>query len=314
MVAVAVVLEVIVVPEATLVTNADKAEAVVYTAVVAHVTSPIAAVPAVAAAGIPPPARRPERTLKRRRHPIAGDVIVPGVRVVPIAGGPEVVGSGSNRLLIVRQRWRRLLRDGNAWVEQVAVQLIVLAGVRLVGAVGLVRVVLLRGLRVVVIGFAARLTAILRRVCFSTGLLWRGIAFAGNAGLRRTSWRVAVARCLCRVVPRLRVRQRRGLRHVHVCRIAGGTAVQDGGLLHGSHVGSATRHQHGCGAKCRRKADRFPQRDAVFPQVTPRGSNFDRHMRSSGKLRCHCGFSCPLVPTGANTVAAKGCGGGSGVA
>jgi len=105
----AVVVEVVAMPVAAEVAGADVTEAVVNTAVEADVETPVAVVEAVAAAVEAPIGGCPESAVVGRRAPYARDPVVALVAPAPVAGGPDVVGIGSGRLVVVGQRWRSLL-------------------------------------------------------------------------------------------------------------------------------------------------------------------------------------------------------------
>jgi hypothetical protein len=104
----AIVVEVIIVPVSTLVTAADIAKAIVHAAVEADITAPVAVVKSVSATEESPVTWRPQRALIGRLRPGTRDPIVSLVRVSPVARRPEVAGGGDWRLLIIRQRRRRL--------------------------------------------------------------------------------------------------------------------------------------------------------------------------------------------------------------
>jgi hypothetical protein len=101
-----VVGEVVVVPVAALIPEANVAEAVVDAAVVADVATPISTVKTVPAAIIAPIRRCPQSALVRCIDPRAGDPIVALGSVVPIARGPDIVVTRRRRLLVLRQ-WGR---------------------------------------------------------------------------------------------------------------------------------------------------------------------------------------------------------------
>ena len=78
-------------------------------------------------------------------NPSAGYPVIASIAVVPVAGGPEVVGAGGVGLLILGERWRRLI---GLLIRAVVVALIVgLCGVLalIVGLVGIALRLLLRG-------------------------------------------------------------------------------------------------------------------------------------------------------------------------
>jgi len=97
----AVIEEVVAVPIAAEVADADVAEAVVDATVEADVEAPVAVVKAVVAAVVAPVGGSPKRAVVGRRAPDSGDPVVAGVGVAPVAGGPDVVGIGSGGLVVV---------------------------------------------------------------------------------------------------------------------------------------------------------------------------------------------------------------------
>jgi hypothetical protein len=105
----AVVIEVIAVPIATEVADADVAEAVVDTTVEADVGAPVTAVEAIAAAIVAPVGRRPESAVIGGRAPNAGHPVVASRAPCPVAGSPHVIGFGSGWLVVLRQRGRGLV-------------------------------------------------------------------------------------------------------------------------------------------------------------------------------------------------------------
>jgi len=102
----AVVVETIAVPVATLIANADVAEAVVNAAVVANVPAPVPVVVAVSAAGVAPISRRPKIARLGRTRPRAGHPIVALRRIAPISRRPEIAVAGAVRLGVLGERWR----------------------------------------------------------------------------------------------------------------------------------------------------------------------------------------------------------------
>ena len=92
--------EVVAVPIAAEVADADVAEAVVDATVEADVEAPVAVVKAVVAAVVAPVGGSPKRAVVGRRAPDSGDPVVAGVGVAPVAGGPDVVGIGSGGLVV----------------------------------------------------------------------------------------------------------------------------------------------------------------------------------------------------------------------
>ena len=136
----AVVVEVVAVPVAAKVAGSDVAEAIVNTAVKSDVEAPVAVVEAITAAVEAPIGRRPESAVVRRRAPNAGRPVVALIAVGPVAWGPNVVGVGSGRLIIIWKRRRGLL--GVLADVLVVVRVVGLIGILTAGGVG---VALLRG-------------------------------------------------------------------------------------------------------------------------------------------------------------------------
>src|SRR5271163_2507792 len=102
-------------PLATGAANAAVAEAVINPTVEADVRAPVAAVPAVNAAGKAPIARRPKNANPGRLHPNTGNPIIARVPVRPVAGGPEIARSGERGLHIHGQsRWSNVHGDTDA--------------------------------------------------------------------------------------------------------------------------------------------------------------------------------------------------------
>jgi hypothetical protein len=106
----AVVIEPITAPIATLISNANIAEAVVDSAVVSDIRGPIPVVVAVHTAGKPPISRRPQIADLWGLRPSSGHPIVALRSVTPISWRPQIAVAGAVRLGIIRQRWRGLLR------------------------------------------------------------------------------------------------------------------------------------------------------------------------------------------------------------
>lgn len=103
----AVVVHRAVIPISAVVAATGVSEAVVDAAVVTNVWTPVAGMPQINAVIIAPPRRRPERVYPRRQHPCAGNPVIAGVRVIPIAGRPNVIVAGSGRLAVIgKRRWR----------------------------------------------------------------------------------------------------------------------------------------------------------------------------------------------------------------
>ena len=104
----AVVEEVVAVPVTALIAVAAVSEAVVDAAIEADVRAPVSAMEEIAAAEETPVRRRPECADVGRSNPDTGNPVITGGSVAPVAGGPEIIGCGSRRLLVLRQRRRRL--------------------------------------------------------------------------------------------------------------------------------------------------------------------------------------------------------------
>ena len=191
MVAIPVVVKVVVLPIPALVADTDKAEAVVHAAVVAHVAAPIAMVPAVAVVmvAVAPPSGCPQRTGEGRGDPVARNVVVAGLRVVPVARCPQVIRSGCLGLLVDGQRRWRLLGFRRTWIEQFAVELVVAAvcGAVALPAVTSLTVVGLGRLPVVVKSLVARSVSLWRIgllvVAFRGALRLIVVGRPGNAGV-----------------------------------------------------------------------------------------------------------------------------------
>jgi hypothetical protein len=102
----AVVVEMAVIPIAAAITLAGVSEAIINATVKADVRTPIAVVERVAALVESPIAGSPEGALIGRLNPDAGDPVIAGAAIIPVAGGPKVVVGGSRRLVILGQRRR----------------------------------------------------------------------------------------------------------------------------------------------------------------------------------------------------------------
>ncbi len=105
----AVVVEVVILPVAAVVADSDVAETVVDAAVEADVWAPVAVVEGVTAAIEAPVGRCPEGAVVGRWAPCAGDPVVAGIGIAPVAGGPEVIGFWCRRLVILGERRRGLV-------------------------------------------------------------------------------------------------------------------------------------------------------------------------------------------------------------
>jgi len=97
-------------PVAALVAEAEVAKAVVNTAIVADVRTPVTAVKAVAVVVVAPVAGGPESALVGSLDPPAGHPVIVTLRPGPVAGGPKIAVAGRGGLLVVGQGRRRLIR------------------------------------------------------------------------------------------------------------------------------------------------------------------------------------------------------------
>src|SRR5271155_2221 len=114
-----VVVEAVSAPVAAFITSAVVAEAVVHAAVEADMRAPVSGVPEVAAITPAPISRRPEHTDCRSEHPGSGNPVVVVAIPCPVAGCPDVVGTGANGLGIDRQgRWCGADCDSNAYLRE----------------------------------------------------------------------------------------------------------------------------------------------------------------------------------------------------
>jgi hypothetical protein len=134
----AVVVEVAGVPVTALVPGTRVSVTVVHAAIEANVRPPVAAEESIVVVNIAPVAGRPERTLIRSLNPDARHPVVSIRGVVPVPGRPQVPITGILRLVVFRQRWRR--------VRSVGYRL--LAVVRVVIIRRLVRSLLIIGIRI----------------------------------------------------------------------------------------------------------------------------------------------------------------------
>ena len=95
-----VVIEVVVAPISAVVATANIAVAVIHTAIVANIAAPKAAVPAVAPRIVAPVSGRPQRASIGSRDPDSRNPVITGLRVRPIAWRPQIIWSGTRRLLV----------------------------------------------------------------------------------------------------------------------------------------------------------------------------------------------------------------------
>ncbi len=189
-----VVVEAVAVPVAAGVAVAGVAEAIGNASIEADVATPITVIEAVAVAFPAPVGWGPESTVVGGRNPGSGNPVVAAIAVVPVAGGPLIVGIGKLGLLVDGERGRGLLgvdglliERGLAGVDRALVVLrvgtgvVVLAGGsgRWLGVV-LLRLVLGIGLRV---GLSAGLGLVLGTLTEDAGGLPR-LALRGVRALR----------------------------------------------------------------------------------------------------------------------------------
>lgn len=97
----AIVIKMTTSPITALITDTDIAEAVVHTAIVADVRSPIATVETVPVIVVAPVAWSPQSALVGGLNPHAGHPIIAALTPCPIAGSPEIIVSRSRRLFVV---------------------------------------------------------------------------------------------------------------------------------------------------------------------------------------------------------------------
>jgi hypothetical protein len=133
----AIVVELIAAPIAAFVAAAHVAETIVHSAIEADVRAPVAVIPVIAVARVAPVRRSPKRTNIGRDNPDAGNPIVSGLRVAPIAGRPQVIWAGSGWLAVFRQRGRRFGRFNGRFTR------IVVFGNRVGVVIGLFLIVLI---------------------------------------------------------------------------------------------------------------------------------------------------------------------------
>ena len=104
----AVVPEASAVPIASVEADTEVAEAVVDASVVADRASPATGIPAVVTAVPTPIARSPEGSNVGRQNPGSVNPVVSARTPGPIAGRPEVAIAGAERLIVLRDRRRRV--------------------------------------------------------------------------------------------------------------------------------------------------------------------------------------------------------------
>ena len=102
----AVVVELSVIPISAFIAETSIAETVVDATVESDVRAPVAAMPSVETTCEAPITGSPEYADPRRINPDAGNPVIAGVAVGPVAGSPYVTRSGERWLHIHRQCWR----------------------------------------------------------------------------------------------------------------------------------------------------------------------------------------------------------------
>ena len=115
----AVVVEMAATPVAALIADTDIAKAVVDAAIVADMRTPVATVKAIAVVVVAPVAGGPESALVGSLNPSAGHPVVARWSIAPVSGRPQIVVTGSRRLVVVGQGRRRLRSVGH-WLSTVA--------------------------------------------------------------------------------------------------------------------------------------------------------------------------------------------------
>ena len=103
-----VVPQVAAVPIGSVIPVAGVSVSVIDAAVEADMRTPVARMQHVNIVIITPPRRRPEGAHPRGHHPCAGNPVVPGTRIIPIARRPLVILSRTGRLTVLGKRRRRL--------------------------------------------------------------------------------------------------------------------------------------------------------------------------------------------------------------
>jgi len=106
----AVVEEVIVVPIAAIIAHANISKSVVDAAIVADVPPPVAVVKAIVTAYETPIPGSPKRACIRRGHPASGNPVIAARPPSPVSGSPQIIGVWRRRLIVFRQRRRRVAR------------------------------------------------------------------------------------------------------------------------------------------------------------------------------------------------------------
>ena len=116
-----VVEEVIVVPVPAVVSITGISVAVVDAAVEPDVQPPEPVMEAVISAHKSPVSRRPQRTHIGCRHPVTRDPVVSSLPPRPVARSPEVIRVRCRRLIVIRQRRRRLSRLNGSQIARIRI-------------------------------------------------------------------------------------------------------------------------------------------------------------------------------------------------
>jgi hypothetical protein len=191
----AVVVEVVSVPVAAVIAVTGVTEAVVDASIEADVEAPVATVEAPAAVVPTPVAGSPERSIVRRSAPCAGNPVVADGTPIPVAGCPDVVGSGGYWLVVFgERRWGLVgVFDGSrlAFLIKLIEGLGVLVGLVLIGrwrrclnGSGLFWILLCGLLRSALITRGKNLS-LCRRGCDGRGRWKLGGVCGGHVGISR---------------------------------------------------------------------------------------------------------------------------------
>lgn len=133
----AVVVEIVAVPIPAMIAEAGVAEAIVNTTIEADMQAPEAAMEAPAVVIPAPVTRRPKRAVIGRSAPGARNPVVSCRTPIPISRSPDVVRGRRNRLIVDRQRRRRLVGILHwlalALFVELVIRLSILVGLILIG-------------------------------------------------------------------------------------------------------------------------------------------------------------------------------------
>ena len=101
-----VVVEIVPPPVSALITFAPISITVIYSAIETDMRSPVTIVPKISSVVPSPVTGCPQVAGRRRKHPCAGHpvIIFIVVAISPVAGRPDIIISGTNRLHVHRQR------------------------------------------------------------------------------------------------------------------------------------------------------------------------------------------------------------------